>query len=135
MKRNEGEDKDGNRHKDEDEDGDLSCTTVLLLVSIADEEGGQDEAPTIPAIYHHHNHPLNLVDATLPLGEGRLSSRGCRTCDMMIINHFHQHHHHRRLYRHSDHHHHHDQNLFMMKVVEECDCSPYLPLSLSSSSA
>ena len=60
MKRNEGEDKDGNRHKDEDEDGDLSCTTVLLLVSIADEEGGQDEAPTIPAIYHHYNYPSNL---------------------------------------------------------------------------
>ena len=61
MKRNEDEDEDGDKQEDEgaDEDGDLSCTTVLLLVSIADEEGGQDEAPAIPGISHHHNHWFN----------------------------------------------------------------------------
>ena len=31
-------------------DDHLSCTTVLLLVSIADEEGGHEEAPASPAI-------------------------------------------------------------------------------------
>ena len=58
MKRYEDEAEDGDKH--EDEDGDLSCTTVLLLVSIADEEGGQDEAPAIPGICRHHNYWFNL---------------------------------------------------------------------------
>ena len=43
----------------------LSWTTVLLLVSIAAAEGGWEEAPGRPE--------------GRPLGEGRLSSRGCRT--------------------------------------------------------
>ena len=46
------DDRDDNNDYDniEDEDGDLSWTTVLLLVRIADEDGGQDEAPARPGI-------------------------------------------------------------------------------------
>ena len=60
-------------------------------MSIADEEGGQEEAPASPEIFrNHHNHRNhNVYDYYhgdyLPLGEGRLSSRGCRTCHRMMM--------------------------------------------------